>query len=123
VETVMKSLAMRIRLMELRLFATTLSVHRQAGGNLPETLERMSQVVRDRITGQRQLKAATGAGRASALLIATISPLAYLIMFLWQPEHIRVLYEDPLGLTMLVCAVILEIVGILWVAALLRNDS
>ena len=123
IESVMKSLAVRIRIVELRLFATTLSVHRQSGGNLAETLERMGQVVRDRLTAQRQLRASTGAGRASALLIATISPVAYLVMFIWQPEHVRVLYEDPLGLTMLTVAVVLEIVGVLWVAALLRHDS
>jgi len=123
VETVVKSLANRLRVVELRMLATTLTVHRQAGGNLAEALERMSSVVRDRLSARRQMRASTGAGRASAILIATVSPLAYLVMFLWQPEHVRVLYDDPLGLTLLAIAVILELVGVLWVVALLQNES
>lgn len=123
VESVVKSLAARIRVIELRILATTLTVHRQAGGNLAEALERMAGVVRDRLSARRQMRATTGAGRASAILIATISPLAYLIMFLWQPEHVRILYQDPLGLSLLVMAVILEMVGVLWVVALLQNEA
>ncbi len=123
VPAVMKSLASRLRVIELRMLATTLSVHRQAGGNLGETLERMAGVVRDRLNARRQMRAATGAGRASAMMIATISPVAYVIMFLWQPEHFSVLYEEPLGITLLVAAFVLEIVGIFWVIALLRSDK
>ena len=123
VPAVMKSLAGRLRVIELRMLATTLSVHRQTGGNLAETLERMSGVVRDRLNARRQMRAATGAGRASAMLIATISPVAYVIMFLWQPEHFSVLYRDPLGLMLLAMAFVMEIVGIFWVIALLRSDK
>jgi tight adherence protein B len=123
VESIVKSLASRIRLVELRILATTLTVHRQAGGNLAEALERMAGVVRDRLSARRQMRASTGAGRASAILIATVSPLAYLVMFLWQPEHVRVLYDDPLGLTLLAVAVTLEVIGVLWVVALLQNEN
>jgi len=123
VSAVMKSLASRLRVVEMRMLATTLSVHRQTGGNLGETLERMAGVVRDRLNARRQMKAATGAGRASAMLIATISPVAYVIMFSWQPEHFSILYEDPLGITLLILALVLEVVGILWVIGLLRSDK
>jgi len=122
-ETVVKSFAARVRLVELRILSTTLIVHRQTGGNLADTLERMSDVVRDRLSAQRQMKAASGAARASTLLIATISPVAYLIMFLWQPEHVGVLYTDPLGVTLLILAMVLETVGIFWVLYLLRQES
>jgi tight adherence protein B len=122
VPIVMKSLAARISVLELRMLATTLAVHRQTGGNLAETLERMSSVVRDRLNAYRQMRATTGAGRASAMLIATISPVAYVIMFLWQPDHFSILYEDPLGLTLLTLAFVLEVVGIFWVIGLLRSD-
>lgn len=121
--SVMQTFAARIRVVELRILATVLAVQRQTGGNLAETLERMSGVIRDRLWAQRQMKAATGAGRASALLIATICPIAWVIMFLWQPEHVRILLEDPLGQMLFIAAIVLEIVGIIWVVALLKQDS
>jgi tight adherence protein B len=121
--SVMQALAARIRVVELRILATTLSVQRQTGGNLAETLERMGTVIRDRLSAQRQMLAATAAGRASALLIATISPIAYAIMFFWQPDHMRILFEDPMGQLMLTAAIALELIGMLWVVALLRQES
>jgi tight adherence protein B len=119
---VAKSLAMRVRLIEMRILATTLSVQRQSGGNLADSLERMACVIRDRLTSWRKLRAATGAGRASTLLIAVIGPLAYLVMFLWQPEHMSIMYQDPIGQLMLTTAVILEVVGIVWVCSLLQQE-
>jgi tight adherence protein B len=121
-DTVVKSLAARVRLVELRILSTTLIVHRQTGGNLADTLERMSNVVRDRLTARRQMKATTGAARSSTVLIAVISPAAYIIMFLWQPEHVSVLYQDPLGMLLLAMAFTMEFVGIAWVLALMRQE-
>ncbi|MDA0831909.1 MAG: type II secretion system F family protein [Planctomycetota bacterium] len=118
----MKNLSRRNRLMELRMMVTTLLVHRQTGGNLPVALERMANVVRDRLNYRRQMKASTGAGRTSTMLIAILSPIVYIIMFLFQPEHVSVLLEDPVGKTLMVVAVTLEIIGVLWVVHMLRHD-
>ncbi|MCA9072578.1 MAG: type II secretion system F family protein [Planctomycetaceae bacterium] len=119
---VMNTLSARVRTVEMRILTTTLTVQRQTGGNLSETLERMAGVVRDRLNGQRQMRASTGAGRASTLVIATISPLAYLFMFVFQREYLEGLMNDPLGRLLLMVAFVLEIVGILWVAMLLRQE-
>lgn len=121
--SVMKHLAARIRLVEFRILTTTLIVQRQAGGSLPDTLERMGAVIRDRTTAWRQIRAATGAGRASALLIAAVCPIAYVSLMILQPEHLAVLYSDPLGRSMFVVAVVLELIGMLWIMALLRPEN
>ena len=121
-DAVMKTLAARIRTVEMRILTTTLIVQRQTGGNLSETLERMSAVIRDRLNAQRQMRASTGAGRSSTMIIATISPLAYLFMFIFQREYLEILFNDPLGRLLLGGAVVLEIVGLFWVAALLRQE-
>ncbi len=121
-DAVMKTLAARIRTVEMRILTTTLIVQRQTGGNLSDTLERMSSVIRDRLNGQRQMRASTGAGRSSTLIIATISPLAYLFMFIFQREYLEILFSDPMGRLFLGGAIVLEVIGIFWVAALLRQE-
>ncbi len=120
---VMGTLAVRVRTVEMRILTTTLIVQRQTGGNLSETLERMAGVIRDRLNGYRQMRASTGAGRASTMVIATISPLAYLFMFVFQREYLETLFNDPLGQMLLGLALILEIIGLIWVAVLLRQES
>jgi tight adherence protein B len=118
----MKSLMRRVRMIEVRIMATTLMVHRQTGGNLALTLERMSGVVRDRLNYHRQMKASTGAGRMSAWLIASAAPIMFLFLFFVQYEHLQIMFTSPLGQSMLVIAGMLEVIGLAWVWGLIREE-
>ena len=117
----MRALMNRIPLIDIRIFATTLAVYRQAGGNLSLTLERMSAVIRDRLAFRRQLLATTAAGRFSAAMISTIGPLLFIYMFLFQKEYAMRLVTLPLGQTLLITAAVLEIIGLIWIARLMRT--
>lgn len=121
--TVMRSLTRRVRLTELRMLASTLMVHRQTGGNLPIALDRMAGVIRDRLNAARQMRASTGAGRSSTLLMAVVSPIAYIVCFLYFPDHVKPLLTDMVGRLMLMIAITLELLGIIWVLALLKKPA
>ena len=121
--SVMRSFANRIRILETRIMASTLIVHRQTGGNLVRALERMARVIRDRLNYQRQLRAATGAGRMSAIIIATVTPLLFLFLIIFRPDHIQVLWQDQLGRVLLFVAIVLEIVGLIWVWRILKQNN
>lgn len=118
----LRSLASRVRLLEMRILVTTLIVQRQAGGPLSETLERMSSVIRDRIAAQRQVLATTAAGRMSTIVIASIAPMAALFLMSFQREHVDLLFEDAFGRTLLLVGLVLEIVGLIWVFLLLKTE-
>jgi tight adherence protein B len=117
---VMRSLVERVRLFDVRIFTTTLTVHRQTGGNLALVLERLAAVIRDRLNYRRQLRSMTGAGRFSALLIAAIGPLLFFYLFLFQPDYVKAMLESPLGQAMLIAAFVLETIGLIWTARLLK---
>ncbi|MCH9654184.1 MAG: type II secretion system F family protein [Planctomycetes bacterium] len=122
VPSVMKSLSNRIQLIDLKILTSTLMLYRKTGGNLPANLERMAGVIRDRINYRRQMKASTGAGRASALLMTVVAPVAFVILMVAFPDHVSNLYTDPIGNILLLIAIVLEVIGILWVSALLRTE-
>lgn len=119
----MKSFARRMPVIEIRILATTLMVQRQSGGHLSETLERMASVIRDRISIQSKIQATTGAGRLSTAVIAALAPAAYILITVMNPEHIDVLMGDPTGRYLMVIGVVLEVVGLIWVMMLMKNDS
>lgn len=122
-EAAMRSLASRIRLVEMQILTTTLVVQRGSGGNLSETLDRMAAVVRDRMVAYRQMMAATGAGRISTMIVASIGPLAYLFLLLVHRPHLQLMFDESLGRLMLLMALLLEIVGLAWVFTLLRREE
>ncbi len=121
-ECVMKSLVHRVRITDMKIFTTTLTIHRQTGGNLAWTLERLAGVIRERLTYRRQMRASTAAGRMSASLIAAIGPLLFIYLFFAEPDYVRGLTVSPLGQSMLMMAIFLEVVGLVWIVRMLRTD-
>jgi tight adherence protein B len=122
VDSAMQAMVRRIPLTEMRILATTLTVQRQTGGNLPTTLERLSRVVRDRISYHRQFRAATGAGRISTILIGAAGPLAAAYMLFWQREYFDRFTDTLPGQLLLASAIALQFIGMLWIYLLLRSD-
>jgi len=118
---VMRSLVRRVRLYDVRILSTALIVHRQMGGNVVAVLERLSQVIRERLSARRQLRATTAAGRMSAAFVALVTPCVFLYFVFFRPEYSSEMLQSTLGQTMLVTAAVLEIVGIVWLARLLRT--
>ncbi len=97
-------------------------VQRRTGGNLPLTLERLARVVRDRLSYYRQFRAATAAGRLSALVIALAGPLLVAYMMTFQPDYIEMLFTTRLGQILLGLAITLQVIGIFWIWRLVRTD-
>ena len=122
VASAMESLTNRVDMIDVRIFANTLAMHRDTGGNLAATLERLAEVIRDRRAFRRQLKSVTGAGRFTALFIAALGPLLFGYMFIFQPQYGHALLNDSLGKVLLAYAVVSQIVGLFWVSRLLKSD-
>lgn len=119
-QAVMQSLIERVRLNDMRVFTTTITVHRQTGGNVAQVLERLANVVRDRLSYRRQLRVSTGASKASALLVALIGPLVFAFFVIFRPDYVSTMLESQLGLMVLLFAAFLELVGLIWTARLLK---
>lgn len=122
VNAAMRSMVRRAPLPEMRIFASTLIMQRRTGGNLALMLERLSDVIRDRINYHRSFKAATGAGRVSTMMIGAAGPLVAAYMLIWQREYFATFFETLGGQVMLGTAVLLQVIGLIWIYALLRSD-
>lgn len=122
VPAAMKSMTKRVPLMEMRILGTALNVQRRTGGNLGQTLDRLSHVIRDRLSYQRSFAAATGASRMATILIALAGPLVFTYMMLFQDDYMGRFFLLPGGFALLTVAAVLQVVGLVWVYGLLRND-
>ena len=117
---VMRSLSGRLRLYDIRILATTLIVHRQTGGNVVTVLERLAQVIRERLNYRRQMRATTAAGRMAAGLMAIVAPCVLVYFFFFQMDYLRNMLQSRLGVGVLAVAAVLEIVGLIWTERLTR---
>jgi len=103
----------RMDLPEVRLFNTALMVQREVGGSLAELLNKLSNIIRDRFRIERLIKSLTAQNRVSAWTVCSVPPLLAVFMFLREPEMMAKTMAHPMGRTMFVVALVLEVIGIL----------
>ncbi len=91
----------RIGVPEFRFFVVCISVQRETGGNLGETLENLSDILRKRRAAKLKVRALSAEARFSALLIGALPFIMMGILYLVNPGYISTLWTDPRGVVML----------------------
>lgn len=92
--------AKRIDLPDFKFFVVSLSVQRETGGNLAETLENLSNILRQRRQMKLKIKAMSSEARASAMILGALPFLMFAIMLVLNSEYVMTLFTDPRGLIM-----------------------
>jgi tight adherence protein B len=106
----------RIELVDVRIFATSIIVQREVGGaSFGEVLDNMAETVRTRFAIRREINVYTAQGRLSGMVVGAMPFMVGLGIWLQDPEYVGILFEHPLGRMMATAAVILQVIGFLWI--------
>lgn len=109
----LRAFANRIPSLDARFFVTAVLTQREAGGNLAEVLDRLAAVMRERFRIKREVRVKSAHGRITAYVLAGMPPVLAFLMLSTNPEAVRLLTTDPLGLKMIALGVTLQVVGTL----------
>lgn len=107
----LRSFAERIPLLDARFFATAVLTQREAGGNLSEVLDNLARVVRERFKVKRQVRVVSAHARMTGFALVGLPPVTAIAMMSVAPENAKLLISDPLGIKMVVTAIVLQITG------------
>lgn len=83
---------------ELKFFAICLSVQRETGGNLAETLSNLAEILRKRRQMKLKIKAMSSEARASAYILGSLPFIMFGLLYLVNQAYVMVLFNDPRGL-------------------------
>ncbi len=108
-------------LREYRFFATALSLQKQSGGGLTETLENLAEVIRKRVAARSRARALASEANTSAAILAAMPVLTGGGLWLVNPSYIYFLFNDPGGQRLLALAVILLGTGITIMRYMIRK--
>ena len=110
------NLTERVPLVDVRFFVTGLVVQKETGGNLVELLDNLASVIRERFKIRGEVRTKTAQGRFTALILIALPPTFLLLTRAINPDYVHVLFNDPLGRTLLGVGAFLQIVGslIIW---------
>jgi tight adherence protein B len=116
------NLSERIPILDVRFFVTAVLIQRETGGNLSEILENLAFVVRERFKILRQVRVYTAHGRFTGyVLLGLPAVLAIALMFI-NPDHMNLLFKEPLGQTLLMVAIGLQVAGYFWISRIVKIE-
>ena len=112
-EEALEGMTDRIPNMDLRFFATAVTLQRQTGGDLAEILEKIGHLIRERFKLAGAIQALTGEGRLSGIVLLALPPGLYATMLYLNNDYAMVLMRDETGRLLLGVALLMQFVGAL----------
>lgn len=104
--------AKRLDTPDFKFFVISLSVQQETGGNLTETLENLSEILRGRTRLKLKIKAMVSEGKASAYIIGSLPFLMCGLLSVLNFEYMSVMFTDPKGQIGLIAAAVWMSMGI-----------
>lgn len=114
--------ARRLDAPEFKFFVISLAVQRETGGNLAETLENLSDILRKRRQMKLKIKALSSEARASAFIIGSLPFVMFAILLLVNATYVLKLFHDPRGIMMVAAGLGSMTLGILVMAKMIRFE-
>lgn len=119
-EETLEAMTQRIPNVDLRFFATAVTLQRQTGGDLAEILDKLSKLIRERFKLAGQIQALTGEGRLSGIVLLALAPGLFAVMYYLNREYTMVLINEPTGRKLMAGALVLQFLGALWIKKIIN---
>jgi tight adherence protein B len=103
----------RIPTPEYKFFAIVLTIQQTTGGNLAETLENLSRVLRDRKKLRDKINALSSEAKASAAIIGALPFFVMLAVQVLTPDYLAPLFTEPGGQKALIGAALWMFFGMM----------
>jgi tight adherence protein B len=118
--TALANLAARVPSTDLRYFVVAALIQRETGGNLAELMSSIASLIRSRLKFERSIRVLTAEGRLSAWILVLLPFALGTVVYLINPTFIGVLFTDPTGIRLVTGALVLMVVGLVWMSRLVN---
>jgi tight adherence protein B len=112
----------RVPLLDVKFFVTAVAIQRDTGGNLAEILDNLAHVVRERFKIQRQVRVHTAHGRITGFVLLALPAFLGIALTMINREHMRPLWEEPMGRTMILATIVMQLVGFVWIRKVIKIE-
>jgi tight adherence protein B len=114
------NMAARIPLTDLRYLVIAILIQRETGGNLAEILTNIGHIIRGRLRLAAQVRVLSAEGRMSAWILGLLPFVVGGMLVLVNPAYVKVLWTDPMGIKLLWAALVMVIIGAIWLKKVIR---
>lgn len=121
-EAALEAMGRRVGSADLDLMITSVLIQREVGGNLAQILDNIGDTIQERIRMKREIFALTAQGRLSAWVLLVLPFVMALFMYIFKPEQLMILLDEPVGRMALMISLFLELVGYVVIQKIVHID-
>jgi tight adherence protein B len=121
-EDALESMAKRLKLEEIDLVVTCMTIARDVGGNLAETLDRLANTLRSKAIMEGKIRALTSQGKLQGLIVGLLPIFLMLVLSRMQHEAMWPLFHKWWGWIVLGVIGLLEFVGFMMIRKIVNID-
>ncbi|MBP7215878.1 MAG: type II secretion system F family protein [Candidatus Omnitrophica bacterium] len=111
-EESLRRLSKRMNIEELNLVVNSILVARETGGDLTKVFSRLCTTIRDNMKLKENIKTLTLQGRLQGIIMSVLPFIFVAWVVHTNKQHFEIMFNSELGRTLLIIAVVLQIVGI-----------
>lgn len=105
--------AVKFHSYEVDLIRRAIAIHAEVGGSLADLIDKTNQTLKGRLKLASQVKTLTAQSRLSAIIVGILPIVLALALNAMRAGYLDPLVETKLGRTLLMVAIILEVVGVI----------
>ncbi len=121
-EDALETMAARLKLEEIELVVTAMTIAREVGGNLAETLDRLAATLRAKATMEGKIKSLTSQGKLQGLIVGSLPLFLMAVLSVMQHDAMMPLFHTLVGWAVLGVIAILEAIGFFMIKKIVTID-
>jgi tight adherence protein B len=121
-EDALETMATRLKLAEIELVVTAMTIAREVGGNLAETLDRLAGTLRAKATMEGKIRSLTSQGKLQGLIVGSLPLFLMLVLSHMQHDAMAPLFNTWIGWGVLAVIGILEVIGFAMIRKIVTID-
>ena len=118
----LENMCTRVPSNDLRMFAISILVQKQTGGNIGEILDKIGSLIRERVKFKREVKTLTADGRLSAIILSSLPIVLAGYIYMVNYEYLSLLWTEKIGIYMITGATIGVLIGALVMKKMVTID-
>jgi tight adherence protein B len=99
---------------DLRIFAVSVIIQKETGGNLVEILEQLAETIRSRFRFYGKLSVLAAEGRLAGIVLGALPVVTGLGLLALKPDYVTGLVTTPIGRIFFGYAIVTWLFGLLW---------
>lgn len=116
----MRNLEKRIPVPDFLMVTAAVTISREVGGNLAETIESVARTLRDKLQMEGKIRALTSQGRMQGIVMTCLPLFLMMVLRAMEPVAMAPLFTTRIGWGTLAVIAVMELLGYLSISRIVR---